>query len=91
MQAQSIMRRAILSWEEQLADKRGAGGRGIGGRFFYLSFIDDPQRVKEANLDYMMGYGALYNGDKAAAKEFFAKSLALYPDNVKCALELDLL
>ena len=91
MQAQATMRRAILSWEEQMADKRGAGGRGIGGRFFYLSFIDDPQRMKLANLNYMLGYGALYNGDTAGAKELFAKSLALNPDNVKCALELSLL
>ena len=91
MQAQATMRRAILSWEEQMADKRGAGGRGIGGRFFYLSFIDDPRRVKVANLNYMLGYGALYNGDVAGAKELFAKSLELNPDNAKCALELSLL
>ena len=91
MEARSIIRKAILSWEEQLADKRAPGARTRGGRFFYLSFIDDPQAVKEANLYYMLGYGMLYNGDKAAAKAYFEKSFAIDPDNVKCALELELL
>jgi len=33
----------------------------------------------------------LFNGEKATAKEYFEKSLALNPDNVKAELELSLL
>jgi len=91
MEAQSIIRKAILSWEEQMADKRGMGPRERGGRFFYLSFIDDPIAIKQANLYSMMGYGMMYNGEIEKAKEFFKKSLAINPDNAKSALELELL
>ncbi len=91
MKAREIMRKAILDWEAQLADKRAPGARQKGGRFFYLSFIDDEKRMKEADLSCMMAYGMLFNGDKKAAKELFAKSLAANPDNVKAALELELL
>jgi hypothetical protein len=85
------IRKAILNWEEQLADRRGAGIRQKGGRFFYLSFVDDPQALKEGNLYYMLAYAMLFNGEKATAKEYFEKSLALNPDNVKAELELSLL
>ncbi|MBQ2750783.1 MAG: DUF5107 domain-containing protein [Clostridia bacterium] len=91
MKARDIIRKAILNWEEQLADKRGAGIRQKGGRFFYLSFIDDPKALKEGNLYYMLAYAMLFNGEKATAKEYFEKSLALNPDNVKAELELSLL
>jgi len=91
MTAQDIMRKAILNWEAQLADKRGPGASGRGGRFFYLSFIDNAVAMKNANLYYMLAYGMLFNGDKEKAKEYFTRSLAINPDNDKCALELSLL
>lgn len=46
-----------------------------------------PNRV----MYFMLGYGMLYNGAKAKAKEFFTRSLTLNPDNTKCRLELELL
>lgn len=91
MQAQSIMRNAILKWEEELANKRHAVPVQRGGRFFCLCFMDDPLSAKEANLYFMLGYGMLFNGDKVKAKEYFSKSLELNPDNTKCRLELELL
>lgn len=91
MQAQSIMRNAILGWEAQLSDTRHAVPSQRPGRFFCLSYMDNPLEAKEANLYFMLGYGMLYNGDKAKAKEFFNRSLTLNPDNTKCRLELELL
>ena len=91
MKAQSIMREAILDWEAQLADTRHVVPVQRGGRFFCLCYVDDPLAAKEAKLYFMLGYGMLYNGDRALAKEYFTRSLALDPDNTKCRLELELL
>ncbi len=91
MRAQAIMREAILNWETQLGDTRHAVPAQRPGRFFCLCYTDDPLETKEANLCFMLGFGKLYNGDKAQARELFARSLALNPDNTKCRLELELL
>lgn len=89
--ADKMMREAIISWEEQLADKTNVSANIPRYRFFYLSLINDPLTDKEAALYYQLGYGALYFGDKEKAKAYFKKSLELNPDNDKCALELELL
>lgn len=91
MQAQSIMRNAILNWEAQLADTRHAVPTQRPGRFFCLSYMDDPLETKEANLYFMLGYGMLYNGNLTLARDYFERSLRLNPDNTKCRLEVELL
>ena len=88
--ADKIMREAVISWEEALRAP-GAMPETERKRFFYLSFIDDPEAKKKAGLYYMLGLGALYFGEEEKAKELFKKSLDLYPDNDKCALEYSLL
>ena len=72
-------------------DKDYPGSHLKTGRFFYQSFIDDPMKMKEADLSYMLGYGMLYLGRKEEAKKYFTESLKANPDNVKAALELQLL
>lgn len=91
VEADSMMRNAILGWEAELADKRYPGTHERNDRFFYQSFIDAPMTMKQADLYYMLGYGMLYLGNKEAAKTNFEKSLSFNPDNVKAALELKLL
>ena len=91
MQAQRTLRNAISSWEKQLADNPDTGSATKGGRFFYLSFMDEGAVLREANLCYMLGYGMLANGEKEKAREYFTRSLEKNPDNAKCALELALL
>ena len=85
-----IMRKAVISWEEALRSP-GAMPETERKRFFYLSFTDDPVAKKRANLLYMLGLGALYFDEKEKARSCFKESLRLYPDNEKCALELQLL
>ena len=85
-----IMRNAIISWETELKTP-GAKPEAEWKRFFYLSFIPDPAAVKKANLYYYLGLGALYFGDKEKAGAYFRESLALYPDNDFCEIELQTL
>lgn len=91
MEAQSVLRKAISSWEDALAHPVYPHSDVKGGRFFYLCFVDDANVLREANLTYMLGYGMLALGEKEKARGYFRRSLRLNPDNVKCALELDLL
>ena len=91
MEAQSVLRKAISGWEDALAHPVYPHSDVKGGRFFYLCFVDDANVLREANLTYMLGYGMLALGEKEKARNYFRRSLRLNPDNVKCALELDLL
>ena len=91
MEAQSILRGAISGWEDALSHPVYPHNDVKGGRFFYLCFVDDANVLREANLTYMLGYGMLALGEKDTARDYFRRSLRLNPDNVKCALELDLL
>ena len=91
MEAQSVLRKAISGWEDALAHPVYPHSDVKGGRFFYLCFVDDANVLREANLTYMLGYGMLALGEKEKARDYFRRSLRLNPDNVKCALELDLL
>lgn len=91
MEADILMRNAILGWEAELADTRFPGSHEKTDRFFYQSYIQDPMMLKQADLYYMLGYGMLYFGRKAEAKSCFEKSLSVNPDNVKAELELQLL
>lgn len=90
-EADLLMRDAILGWEAELADVRFPGSHEMNDRFFYISYIKDPMTLKEADLQYMLGYGMLYLGRKEEARACFEKSLAFNPDNLKAALELELL
>jgi tetratricopeptide (TPR) repeat protein len=88
MKAREIMRRSISGWEHALESKDG----GITAATpFFLSFCDDSMRAKKANLTYLLGYGKLYHNDIDGAKKLFAESLRLNPDNISCALELEIL
>lgn len=91
MEATKIMREAVLKWEALLADKRAPGEVRRSNRFFYLSFIEDTHVTKEANLYYLLGLGMLFIGNKERAKELFAESLKLNPDNAGCILEMNIL
>ncbi|MHB1483684.1 MAG: DUF5107 domain-containing protein [Saccharofermentanales bacterium] len=87
LKADEIMRQAVSGWEEQM-DNDSGGFRSSTP--FYLSYIDDAIAEKKSALYYLLAYGKLYNNDIEGAKELWAKSLELNPDNVKCKLELDL-
>lgn len=91
MEAQSILRKAISGWEDALKHPLYPHSGTKGGRFFYLCYMDDANELREANLSYMLGYGMLALGKTEEAKNCFRRSLHLNPDNVKCALELELL
>lgn len=87
MRAQKIMRDAILRWEEELS-----GGctyhRSIGG--LYNCFVGDGTKNRLAALNGMLGYGCLFNGDTAGAKNRFETAMALAP-SAKIGFELELL
>lgn len=91
VEADLMMRDAILSWEAELADKNFPGSHEMNDRFFYCSYIRDPMALKQADLHCMLGYGMLYLGKKDEAKACFERSLSFNPDNVKASLELKLL
>ena len=88
VEADIMMREAILGWEAELADVRFRGAHEKNDRFFYRSYINDPMALKQADLHFMLGYGMLYLGKKDEAKRYFEKSLSFNPDNIKAALEL---
>ena len=87
MRAQKIMRDAILSWERELAE--GCTYHRVVGSL-YNCFVGNGTQNRLAALYGMLGYGKLYNGDPAGAKELFEKSIALDP-SPKIAFELKLL
>lgn len=87
MRAQKIMRDAILSWEQELAE--GCTYHRVCGPL-YNCFIGNSTTNRLADLYGMLGYGKLYNGDVAAAKALFEKSIALNP-SPKITFELSLL
>ena len=87
MRAQRIMRDAILGWEEELKDGC-LYHREMGS--LYNCFVGNPQNNRLAALYGMLGYGKLYNGDTAGAKEYFTKSLSLVP-SPKITFELNLM
>jgi tetratricopeptide (TPR) repeat protein len=87
MRAQKIMRDAILSWESEL-EEGCTYHRVIGS--LYNCFVGNGTTNRLAVLYGMLGYGKLYNGDVAGAKDLFAKSIALDPAP-KIAFELELL
>ncbi len=91
MEADRLMRDAVLGWEAELADRRYPGSHEMNDRFFYRSYIQDPMTLKQADLYSMLGYGMLYMGKKEEAKACFARSLSFNPDNLKAALELKFL
>ncbi|MDF2684884.1 MAG: hypothetical protein K0S55_65, partial [Clostridia bacterium] len=88
MKARDIMRHAVSGWEHSLESKDGGI---IAATPFFLSFCDDSMRIKKANLTYLLGYGKLYHKDTEGAKKLFNESLKLNPDNINCALELEVL
>ena len=87
MRAQKIMRDAILSWERELAE--GCTYHRVIGPL-YNCFVGNGTTNRLAVLYGMLGYGKLYNGDVAGAKELFTRSIALDP-SPKIAFELELL
>ncbi len=87
MRARSIMRKAILGWEQELA--AGCTYHKTGGSL-YNCFVGNGRTNRMAELYAMLGYGDLFNGDNAAAKEKFRRALACDP-TPKAAFELSLL
>lgn len=87
MRAQKIMRDAILSWERELEE--GCKYHRVVGSL-YNCFVGNFTTNRLATLYGMLGYGKLYNGDLAGAKELFSKCVALDP-SPKIAFELALL
>ncbi len=87
MRAQRIMREAVLKWEQEL--KEGCRyHRVVGG--LYNCMVGNGTTNRLAMLNGMLGYGKLFSGDVAGAKECFEKSIALNP-SYKIAFELELL
>ena len=87
MRAQGIMRGAIQSWEKELSE--GCTYHRVVGSL-YNCFVGNGQINRLGALYGMLGYGSLYNGEIARAKELFAKSLS-YDPSPKIAFELSLL
>ncbi len=87
MRAQSIMRKAIPEWEQELAE--GCIYHKNGGSL-YNCFVGDGCASRKAALYTMLAYGDLFNGNTGAAKEKLRRALAFDPDP-KAAFELSLL
>ena len=87
MRAQSIMRKAIPEWEQELAE--GCIYHKNGGSL-YNCFVGDGCASRKAALYTMLAYGDLFNGNTGAAKEKLCRALAFDPDP-KAAFELSLL
>lgn len=87
IRAQKIMREAIMGWESELAEGCKYH-RTVGS--LYNCFVGNGTTNRLADLNGMLGYGCLYNGDIAGAITYFETSLALSPAP-KIAFELKLL
>ncbi len=87
MRAKSIMRDAILAWENELED---------GCRYYreitrlFGCFVGNYTDLRLSALNGMLGYGRLFDGDEAAARAYFERSEELTP-SLKIAFELELL
>ena len=87
MRAKSIMRNAILSWEKEL--EGGCRYHKEIARLFGC-FVGDYTTLRLSELNGMLGYGRLFDGDEASARAYFERSIELAPSR-KIAFELELL
>ena len=76
-----------MGWESELAEGCKYH-RTVGS--LYNCFVGNGTTNRLADLNGMLGYGCLYNGDIAGAITYFETSLALSPAP-KIAFELKLL
>jgi len=87
MRARKIMRDAMLAWENELST--GCVYHKEGTRLFGC-FVGDHTNIRLSTLFGMLGYGKLFNKDKAGARQLFERSMELMPSG-KIAFELELL
>ena len=87
MRSKTIMRNAILAWEKELSG--GCKYHREIARLFGC-FTGDYTVLRLSTLYGMLGYGRLFDGDLASAREYFTNSMSLLP-SCKIAFELELL
>ncbi len=87
MRAQRMMRKAILSWEADLAEGCEYSVT-MGG--LYNCFVGNGKTNRTAALCRMLGYGQMYLGNNTRAREYFNRAQSLDP-SPKIAFELELM
>lgn len=83
-----FMDNALYHWERAIGEE-DAGY--FSATPFFISYCDDPKRLRVSLFAYLIGLVKLYTDDQEGAKKCFAESLAAIPDNLSVLLELSLI